>query len=197
MKRNEFGMITAALCLSLLAACSPNDSQNTSSFADLNKALDVASTTMNDFEKNGDAVNKDNAMDVFSNNYASNLNKDQSLSHLGTMGVKPETDGSFVAFADTNTNKVKDADEKDLFKLEADAENQRLVASDESTVAEQPYSGMMNGFLMGMLLSNMMGRQRATGTRPSSRRATPPRSASRSAPRAKSRAGSGSHASGK
>lgn len=197
MKKNEFGLLTASLCLSLLTACSPSDSQNTSSFANLDKALGVASTTMTSFESNGDKVNKDNAMDVFSKDYANNLNSTQSLSHLGPMGVTPEKDGSFVAYGDTNKNNIKDADEKNLFKVEADAENQRLVASDESTVVERPQSGMMNGFLMGMLLSNMMGRQRSAGVKPSSRRATPPPRKKSSFKSAKSRAGSGSHASGK
>jgi len=199
MKRNEFGMLTAALTLSLLAACSPNDSQNSSSLDSLNKALGVASITMTSFESNGDKVNKDNAMDVFSKDYADNLNNTSSLAHLGPMGVKPEQDGSFVTFSDTNKNNIQDEGEKDLFKLEADAENQRLIVSDGNTVVEQPHSGMMSGFLMGMLLSNMMGRQRSSGANPASKRATPPprKSASKSAPSAKSRAGSGSHASGK
>ena len=201
MKKRTITSLTAALCLALLTACSPEDSQNTSSFANLNKALNVASNTMTSFEqKDQSSVNKDNAMDVFSKDYAKNLNNTPELAKLGPMGVKPESDGSFVAFSDANKNNIKDAGEKDLFKVEADAQNQRLVASDESNVVEQPHSGMMNGFLMGMLLSNMMGRQRSAGVNPASRRATPPprkSSGFKSSPSAKSRAGSGSFSSGK
>lgn len=206
MKKIEFGTLTLGCCLAFLAACSPSDSQNTSSLADLNSALGVASNTMTSFEKNTSGVTQDNAMDRFSKDYSMNLNNNPSLSHLGPMGVKPESDGSFLTYADSNNNQIKDVGEKELFKLEADAENDRLVASNEDGVAEQPQGmGMGTGFLMGMLLSNMMGRQRATGANPASRKATPKRASTGSASKSKgsplssarSRAGSGSHASGK
>ena len=199
MKKRHITSLTATFCLSMLTACSPQDSQNTSSFANLNKALDVASNTMTSFESNGDKVNKDNAMDVFSKDYATNLNNTQELAKLGPIGVKPAQDGSFVAFSDANKNNAQDEGEKELFKLEADAENQRLIASDGETVTERPHSGMMNGFIMGMLLSNMMGRQRSAGVNPARKRATPPprKSSAFRSPSAKSRSGSGSHASGK
>jgi hypothetical protein len=187
-------LLTLACSLALLTAC---DNRDTSMLNDLNKSLDVASNTMNSFEDSGSDVTQDNAMDVFSKNYASNLNSEQSLNHLGPMGVQTENDGSFTAYADTNSNQVKDADEKGIFKLEADAENNRLVASTDSEVAQQPHMGMGSGFLMGMLMSNMLGRQRATGTNPASRRATKRSSAAKKTPSAKSRAGSGSHSSGK
>ncbi len=189
-------LITMACSLALLTAC---DSRNTSMLDDLNKSLDVASNTMNSFEDSGSDVTNENAMDVFSKNYATNLNSEQSLNHLGPMGVQSEKDGSFTAYSDANNNQVKDTDEKGLFKLEADDQNNRLVASTDSEVAEQPHMGMGSGFLMGMLMSNMMGRQRASGSNPASRKATPRRSASpfKKSPSAKSRAGSGSHASGK
>jgi hypothetical protein len=65
-------------------------------------------------------------------------------------------------------------------------------------VRESGFSG--SGLIMGMLLGNMMSRQRATGTNPAAKRATPKRSASKSKSSfgsAKSRVGSGSHSSGK
>ena len=164
---------------------------------------------MNSFEQNNTAenngthttVNKDNAMNVFAKDYATNLNNDQSLAHLGQVSVKPEADGSFAAFSDVNNNQVQDSNEKSLFKLEVDAENNRLVASDENSVQEQPHMGMGSGLLMGMLMGNLLSRQRATGANPASRRATP--RARTTSPKQKtsnsmrSRAGSGSHASGK
>lgn len=189
--------------LALLTACGTS-TDNTSSLAELNRALDVASNTMGSFEqKNSGAegsVNKDNAMDVFSKDYAENLNKDQPLAHLGHLGVKAEADGSFAAYADKNKNNTQDADEDGVFKLEVDAENDRLVASNENAVQDQPQMGMGSGLLMGMLLGNMMSRQRMTGANPASKKATP--RARKAAPAKKSntmrsRAGSGSHTSGK
>lgn len=207
MKKITISVISMTLSIAFLSACNGNDSQNTSSLAAMNSALGVASNTMSSMDKSisadNKAVNKENVMDTFSKNYADNLNKDPSLSSsYGPMGVKAEKDGSFSTFSDANKNNVKDAGEKDLFKVEADAENNRLVASNEAGVVEQEHSFMGSGFFMGMLLGNMLGGQRSAGVNPARRKATPARSAGKSSfgkssPSARSRAGSGSHASGK
>ncbi len=180
-----------------LTACD----QKKSATADLDRILGVASDSMVSFESknssNLDALNEDNVMDKFSSNYASDLNASVPPIHSGPIGVKTEQDGSFAGFDDKNNNGVKDADEKDLFKLEVDTENNRLVASNEGEVRESGFSG--SGLIMGMLLGNMLSRQRATGANPAAKRATPKRSASKSKSfgNAKSRVGSGSHSSGK
>ena len=173
----------------------------------------MASNTITALDKsniNADsAINKENVTGAFSQIYADQLNKDPQLAHLRPIGVIANQDGSFSAFTDKNQNRVKDPDEKELFKLEADTKNGRLVASNEKAVAEQPHSFMGSGFFMGMLLGNMLSRQRMTGANPASRRATPrPRKSSsafkksssgfrRTSPSARSRAGSGSFSSGK
>ena len=180
-----------------LTACD----QKKSATADLDRILGVASDSMVSFESknssNMEALNEDNVMDKFSSNYASDLNASVPPIHSGPIGVKTEQDGSFAGFDDKNNNGVKDADEKDLFKLEVDTENNRLVASNEGEVRESGFSG--SGLIMGMLLGNMLSRQRATGANPAAKRATPKRSASKSKSfgNAKSRVGSGSHSSGK
>lgn len=202
MKTIRLKVASITCSLALLAACTPS-SDNTSSLAELNRALDVASNTMNSFEQKNTgtdgAVNKDNVMDVFSKDYAENLNKDQPLAHLGPLGVKAEADGSFSAYSDKNKNNTQDAGEKDVFKLEVDAQNDRLLASNEEAVQEQPQMGMGTGLLMGMLLGNMMSRQRMTGANPASKKATPRTrtAAPKKSNTMRSRAGSGSHASGK
>lgn len=204
IKLNIIG-ISAACCLSLLVACSPSDSQNTSSLADMNKALDVASTTMTSLDKTtsdtNSSVTKETVIADFSKKYAEELNKDPKLAHLKPIGVVPKADGSFSAYTDKNNNQIKDIDEKTLFKVEADAKNGRLLASNEAGVAEQPHSFMGGGFFMGMLMGNLLSRQRMTGANPSRRKAGPaPRRSSgfnKRSPSARSRAGSGSHASGK
>ena len=204
MKLNIISL-SAACCLTLLVACSPNDSQNTSSLADMNKALEVASTTMTSLDKSttsaNSTVSKETVIADFSKKYAEELNKDPKLAHLKPIGVVPEADGSFSAYTDKNNNQIKDIDEKTLFKVEADAKNGRLLASNEAGVAEQPHSFMGGGFFMGMLMGNLLSRQRMTGANPARRKAGPaPRRSSsfnKRQPSARSRAGSGSHASGK
>jgi hypothetical protein len=176
--------------VAMLAGCSGVENHA----ADLDRVLDVAAETMDKFEGNTSGVTKENAMEIFSKDYAQNLNHSRPMAYPdGVVGVSSEADGSFVGYADANNNQVKDAGESDLFKLEVDAENKRLIASDENAVRDSPFSGMMTGLLAGMLISNMLNRQRATGANPASKKATP-RSAYRSA---RSRAGSGSHTSGK
>ncbi len=189
---------TAIICGALaLTACD----QNKSATADLDRILGVASDSMVSFESknssSGEALNEGNVMEKFSSNYASDLNASQPPIHSGPIGVNSQKDGSFAGFDDKNSNGVKDADEKDLFKLEVDTENNRLVASNEGEVRESGFSG--SGLIMGMLLGNMLSRQRATGANPAAKRATPKRSASKSKSfgSAKSRVGSGSHSSGK
>ena len=179
-----------------LTACD----QKKSATADLDRILGVASDSMVSFEnKNSssmESLNEGNVMEKFSSSYASDLNASVPPIHSGPIGVKPEQDGSLAGFDDKNNNGVKDADEKDLFKLEVDTENNRLVASNEGEVRESGFSG--SGLIMGMLLGNMLSRQRATGARPAMKKATPKRSASKSSfGSAKSRVGSGSHSSGK
>ena len=195
--------LSTACCLSLLTACSPSDSQNTSSLADMNRALDVASTTMTTMDQTTSSTNttitNETAMNDFSKKYAEKLNNDPKLAHYKPIGVVPESDGSFSAFTDKNNNQIKDADEKAIFKVEADAKNGRLVASNEAGVAEQEHSFMGGGFFMGMLMGSLLSRQRTTGANPAARKATPRKSSGfrKSAPSSRSRAGSGSFSSGK
>lgn len=206
MKNFKLNIInaSAACCLSLLVACSPSDSQNSSSLADMTRALEVASTTMTTIDSTTTSSNsemtKATVMGDFSKKYAEKLNNDPKLAKYKPIAIAPEADGSFSAYTDANNNKIKDADEKTIFKLEADEKNGRLVASNEAGVAEQPHSFMGGGFFMGMLLGNMLSRQRSTGANPAARKATPARKSSggnKQSTSARSRAGSGSHASGK
>ncbi len=158
--------------------------------ADLDQVLNVASDTLDRFESNTD-VNEDNAMDKFAGSYAQNLNTSQPAISSSAVGVVSNSDGSFDGFADANNNSVKDSGEQDLFNLEIDSENNRLIASDETAVRDSHFSG--TGLLAGMLIGSMLSRQRAAGKNPASKKATS-KSAYKSA---RSRAGSGSHSSGK
>jgi len=158
--------------------------------ADLDQVLNVASNTLDTFESSTD-VNKDNAMDKFAGSYAQNLNTSQPAISSSAVGIVSNTDGSFDAFADANNNSIKDSGEQDLFNLEIDSENNRLIASDETAVRDSHFSG--TGLLAGMLIGSMLSRQRAAGKNPASKKATS-KSAYKSA---RSRAGSGSHSSGK
>lgn len=191
LKFVAFGIIAFVI---FTAVSNNSGSDDGYSGLDLDQALSVASTSLTKFEGT-ENVDKDNVMDKFSAKYGSDLNATQPALHTGNIGVNSQEDGSFLAFDDQNNNQIKDANEGDLFKLEVDNENNRLIASNDEQVNEQGFSG--SGLLMGMLLGNMMSRQRATGANPAAKKATPRASKSKGFSSAKSRAGSGSHASGK
>ncbi len=183
--------LTTIICSAvLLAGC-----EKKSATADLDRVLGVTSESLTKFENTSSDVNNDNVMDKFSDTYAKDLNATQPPLNAGPIGVNSQADGSLLGFDDKNNNKIKDAGEKDLFKMEVDTENNRLVASSEGEVREQGFSG--SGLLMGMLIGNMLSRQRATGARPATRRATPKRATSSKSNSFKSRSGSGSFSRGK
>ena len=157
--------------------------------AQLDRALGIASDTMTGFEGT-EGVNESNAMDKFAVKYNENLNSAQPPMNTNPIGVSPQADGALLSFDDANSNGIQDAGEKDMFKMEVDGENKRLVATTEGESREGGFSG--SGLLMGMLIGNMLSRQRATGTNPAARKAT-----AKGSPSARSRSGSGSHSRGK
>lgn len=78
-----------------------------------------------------------------------------------------QSDATFIGYADTNNNGVKDCDEGDIFTLEIDEENQRLIATDVAgNSTGLRFSG--TGFVAGMLIGSLINRQRATGVSKSS-----------------------------
>jgi len=168
-----------------------NDSNSGATTAQLDRALGIASNTMNSFEDTPE-VNESNVMEKFTSQYNDNLNSAQPPMNSNSIGVNAQEDGALLSFDDVNNNGIQDPGEKDLFKMEVDSENNRLIASSETEARDQGFSA--SGLLMGMLIGNMLSRQTATGNNPASRRATASGTAS---PNAKSRAGSGSHSRGK
>lgn len=156
---------------------------------DLDQALEIAAESLIQFEGSGrEDISEENAMNEFALVYTNNLNAAQPAMHTNQLGVEPQADGAFGVYDDKNSNKEIDTDETELFKVEVDEVNGRLVASAESYVRDRGFSG--SGLLMGYLIGSMMGRQRTAGASPASKKASPKMSA-------KQRAGSGSHSRGK
>ncbi|PCH80905.1 MAG: hypothetical protein COB90_06445 [Hyphomicrobiales bacterium] len=107
-------------------------------------------------------------------------------------------DASFLGYADVNDNLILDEGDTKLFTVEIDSQNERLIASDGSGNATHTgFSG--TGFLAGMLIGNMLTRQRSAGVKPGSfnNRTSTPRSAYKSSSSARSRVRSGGLSGGK
>ena len=100
---------------------------------DLDQALSVAAQSLDQFEASGRSdISEQNAMDEFALVYTNNLNAAQPALHTGQLGVVPMEDGAFSVFDDKNSNKEQDSGEKEIFKVEVDEVNGRLIASAES-----------------------------------------------------------------
>ena len=189
----------------LLFACSEKPT------SDLDKILDITVKTMDKFQKTEDkfqktestnaSENSDDAMAKFATQLAKDINAADPKVSNKTIGIVPKLDGSYQGFADENENLIKDSGESELFKLEIDAENKRLIASSDGEVRTNPLLAMGAGFLAGMLVSKMLNRQKTAGVNPANKKSTP-RGGARNAANssnnsARSRSGSGSHATGK
>lgn len=199
MKTKQLLIGATILALSLIAGCSGGETRTR---ADLHRVMDIASTTMETFksDKEGDA-----ALTEFNTEFQKNLNTMKPEAYPGSVGVNLEKDGSFHGYADENNNQAKDSDEPEIFKLEIDTENKRILASDGERVADHSMAGMMGGLagglIAGMLIGSLLNRQRAAGVNTKAlgnRQANTARgSTGGSNSGARSRAGSGSHSSGK
>jgi len=187
MKKLRMSTAIAALVSSLsilLISCGGGGTP----IPDLDQALTVAADSLVRFDNSETDIKEENAMEEFAIVYTNALNASQPVVHTGPLGVAPKEDGSFSVYDDKNSNMIADSGEKELFIVEVDEQNDRLIASTEGYVRDRGFSG--GGLLMGYLIGSMLGRQRAAGARPSQKKASPKMSA-------KQRAGSGSHSRGK
>jgi hypothetical protein len=206
-KTTRFLISSAILSLSLIAGsgCS-GGSDNSPVKTDLHRVMDIASTTMETFksDKEGDA-----ALAEFNKEFEKNLNSMKPEAYPGAVGVTLEKDGSFHGYHDKNSNQAKDSDEPEIFKLEIDTENKRILASDGQRVADHSIAGMMTGLagglIAGMLIGSLLNRQRSAGVntqamgnkQANTARGATGSSSSSNGSSARSRAGSGSHSTGK
>ncbi|WP_425073011.1 hypothetical protein [Sagittula sp. S175] len=78
------------------------------------------------------------------------------------LGLEIQTDAKFLGYADANANGVRDTGEGDVFTVEIDEENRRLIATDMAGHSSGlRFSG--TGFLAGAFIGSMLARQRNAG----------------------------------
>lgn len=99
--------------------------------------------------------------DIFLKTFANNLNAAELTNQ--PIGTAILGDGSVAGFIDANSNAVKDANEKQIFSVEIDAERNRLIATDTQYGYHRPRGFSMGGIFTGYLLGSMLGRQRHSG----------------------------------
>ncbi|KIT15139.1 hypothetical protein [Jannaschia aquimarina] len=171
----------------------PQDEQT----ADLGQVLDRTEFVLANYQgylgEQGITEVTDERMAEFTAFYTEVLNADPRF-YGKTLGLDVQPDASFLGFADDNANGVQDSGEGKVFTVEIDEENNRLIATDAvGNASGLRFSG--TGFLAGVLLGNLINRQRSAGVTKSSfsnRNVTP-----RSNYRAPSSARSGGPRAGK
>lgn len=170
--------------------------------ADLGQVLDRTEFALDSYqgyltENFADAEMTDENYAEFTTFYAEVLNSEPRF-YDNTLGLEIKEDASFLGFEDANSNGIKDADEGDVFKVEIDSENNRLIASDMAgNSSGLRFSG--TGFLAGMFLGNLLNRQSRAGVKAGSfnNRTVSPRSAYKAPSSARSSSRSGGVRAGK
>lgn len=154
--------------------------------ADLGQVLDRTEFALNSYQnylsENGVTEAGDEQVAEFAGYMADVYNADPRF-YNKTLGLEIQADAKFLGFADTNENGTKDSGESDIFTVEIDEENNRLIATDMAgNSSGLRFSGA--GFLAGALIGNLLSRQRGAGITKSSfnNRTVTPRS-SYTAPR--------------
>jgi hypothetical protein len=133
--------------------------------ADLGQVLDRTEYVMlnyqNHLEENNIETMGDQQIEEFTQYYMAVLNADPRF-YDSTLGLSLQEDGSFLGYADGNSNGFQDNDEGKVFTVEIDEENRRLIATDVAgQSAGMQFSG--TGFLAGALLGHFLARQRGAG----------------------------------
>lgn len=98
---------------------------------------------------------------MFIETFAGQLNEAELVK--SPLWVEFDEKGVLNGFADKNSNKKNDSNEKTYFTIQIDADKGRLIASDGTYNRDQEYSYRpgfgMGGFFMGYMLGNMLNRQ--------------------------------------
>lgn len=93
----------------------------------------------------------------FLDRYAAKLNEVKAMH--ADVGVAMQASGEIIGFKDPNGNNIQDSGETKEFTVTLDPENNRLVAADNNG-NYRPHSYFPGGgFMMGYLMSSMLGRQ--------------------------------------
>ena len=135
--------------------------------ADLGAVLDRTEYALNNYEAEIEGETATDAeMDAFTG-YMANVMNLPTRFYDKTLGLELREDAVFVGFSDENANGARDSGEKDVFTVEIDEANSRLIATDTSGESvHHRYSG--RGLLTGLLIGNLLSRQSRAGISKSS-----------------------------
>lgn len=141
-----------------LAACGGSKTQT----ADLGQVLDRADYAMTNYDVSIEGTEASDAeMEAFTLYMAGVMNSSPKF-YDKPLGLELKSDASFTGFVDANGNTTRDAGEDDVFTLEVDSENERLIATDTTgDSVHRRYSG--SGIITGLLIGHLLSRQSRVG----------------------------------
>ena len=218
-----FKVTVLIICLVIFSNCSDNDQANNNNQVkktenasgrlkvtdlDLNNVLKhTVPVIVNVAEFGENSYNKDNSIDkvelsdylfidLLPKELTKNYNSAAPEIYSNSIGVYPAQTGSLVAFEDLNKNQLKEEYEENLFFIDIDSENSRVIATSRIGASENA-SFPAGALFTGLLLGRMMGLQNNfpdwKNRIQNQTRVTPQQAIQN----ARSRSGSGSHRSGK
>lgn len=166
---------TIALFASALSLSSCGDSSSSQvDVVNLDKVLDTFVATADampappaeEGQEQEAALGTPEKVKVFTESYARSLNDQKIMSK--PVGVTMRPDGAFLGFSDPNSNGTKDSGENEIFTVQVDSANSRLIATDvqNSYNRDKGYRMGGGGFLTGYLVGSMIGGQRRAGINP-------------------------------
>lgn len=158
--------------------------------ADLGQVLDRTEWAINTYQshmsENGYTEVTGDNMEEFRGLLVGVMNTDPRF-YDKRLGMDIQDNATFLGYADENANGIQDSGEGDVFTVEIDEANQRLIATDVAgNSSGLRFSG--SGFLAGALIGSLINRQRASGITASSfnNRSVTPRSSYRAPKSARS-----------
>ncbi len=159
----------ALLCMGL-AITSGCDATGSVDVIDLDKVLDLFAETLAELDGDDSSVEAGAVQEVatdaekaenqekFLALYAKKLNAAKVSSK--PVGVMFADTGTVRGFADPNGNNKQDTGEKEVFTVDVDPEEKRLIASDKTYYRDRAYRPRF-GFFTGYMIGSMMGRNRS------------------------------------
>ena len=116
---------------------------------DLDRVMKITTQSMQQYEQTNlsgvEGKMDDLAMAQFSRDLADDLRMAQPPLYTGPIGIAVANDGSIQGYNDRNGNYLRETGEEDLFKIEIDSQNNRIIASNDGVVREQGM-GMGGGY---------------------------------------------------
>jgi len=163
-----FKQSTAVLVVAIATVVAGCGASNTA-YIDANAVLERTAKTLVNFDaylRRYDYKSVDNAMlDQFNRTIQHDLNKQPAI-HSTSIVTQTQKDASILGYGDLNNDGRVSEKEPKLFKIEFDADNNRIIITTASSGKSAGRRMSSGGFFAGVMISNVVDRQSKAGIKP-------------------------------